>query len=199
MVMALVFIGRLDQPAVQRNWETKDAGYATYLGYLGFEESNTHPVLLVSIQCFLSGPAGKRYRNRIMQEQNLKKFTKKKISHENSKPKQYDDFELKNSTQASSSNLSSADTLNDERDVFKINEKPMESASFRARWRWQFAYMMVKNPSLVVERNKTLYKQKIKEKMLEQRGISEKIGIELSESEDENRLGGMIRTEELNV
>ena len=58
----------MDQPAVQRNYETLDTGYATYLGYQALHEANTHPVMLTAIQLFLSGAAGKRYRKRVLND-----------------------------------------------------------------------------------------------------------------------------------
>lgn len=132
VIMALVFIGRLDQPAVQRNWETLDAGYAVYLGYHGFLEGNTHPVLLVSLQFFLAGPAGERYRQR--------------IKHGGEHQAQL--------------------TQNDKIHV-------MQNSKFRAQWRWQFAYCLVKNPSLVYYRLSLEKKLEKQERMKQQKPIQE--------------------------
>ena len=144
MGMALIFIGRLDQPAIQRNYETLDAGYATYLGYQGFEEANTHPVVLVSLQFFLSGPAGLRYRTRIARQ----KCGSQKLA-----------IESKNSN--SNTESSSADI------DMNLHTKLMKSSKYRAKWRWQFAYMMVKNPSLIAIRensmNRKIEKGRVKE------------------------------------
>ena len=65
LIVAILFIGRIDQPAVQRYWELRDAGYNTYLGFLALEEANSHSILISSIQMFLSGEAGKKYRERV--------------------------------------------------------------------------------------------------------------------------------------
>ena len=51
--VSLAFLGRLDQPAVQRNWETLDAGYNCYLGQLAVDVANTHPVMLSFVKMML--------------------------------------------------------------------------------------------------------------------------------------------------
>ena len=147
--MALVFIGRLDQPAVQRNFETRDAGYAVYLGYQGFEEGNTHPILLVSLQYFLAGPAGQRYRNRILGK---KDDDSKKVCL-------------------------------------------MSKSSYRAKWRWQFAYTMVRNQSLVVYRLQTAHKQKIRERKEQE----EKLRDSGRNETVEHPYGGPIHAHEVNL
>ena len=69
--ISLLFLGRLDQPAVQRHWETLDAGYNCYLGYLAVEVANSHPGMIVFCKILLgkigsNGKVGsnKRARNR---------------------------------------------------------------------------------------------------------------------------------------
>ena len=51
--VSLVFLARLDQPAVQRYWETLDAGYNCYLGHLATEAANSHPVMICFVQILL--------------------------------------------------------------------------------------------------------------------------------------------------
>ena len=53
MCVSLVFLARLDQPAVQRYWETLDAGYNCYLGFLATEVANNHPVMICFVQLLL--------------------------------------------------------------------------------------------------------------------------------------------------
>merc|ERR1712039_448726 len=99
-----------DQSTIQRNYETMDAGYSTYLGFQSLEENNSHPVMISAVQLFLSGNAGRRYRRRIA---GIK----------------YDQ---------------------EEGGGYKNEDKKRKIA----RWRWYFAYTLIKNPSLVHERNK---------------------------------------------
>lgn len=123
VLMALIYIGRIDQPAVQRNRETMDSGYAVYLGYHGFLEGNTHPIMLVALQFFLAGPAGTRYRNRI----------------------------------------------NGKNSDITLYDKAMQNAKYRAKWRWQFCYFLVKNPTLVI------YRKNLRKKRESQRDDSIKV------------------------
>ena len=53
VLVSLFFLGRLDQPAVQRNWETLDAGYNCYLGHLAVEIANSHPGMVVFCKILL--------------------------------------------------------------------------------------------------------------------------------------------------
>merc|ERR1712071_583421 len=125
LIIGLIFIGRMDHPAVQRNFELRDTGYSVYLGFQGLEEGNTHPVMIVAIQMFLSGLAGKRYRARIAAEEE-----------------------------------------HVEGDEKPSDERAMDSASFRAKWRWQLAYFLVMNPSLVHGRKKVLWAKAKEEEAL---------------------------------
>ena len=108
VLVSILFIGRLDQSSVQRNFETLDPGFNVYLGFQAFEEGNTHPVLLTALNFFLSGPAGARYRTRM-------KFG--------------EDSEIYQRTLKA--------------------KKPMENRKFRAKWRWHFAYTMIRNPKVL--------------------------------------------------
>ena len=152
--MALLFIGRLDQPSVQRNFETLDSGYNTYLGYQAFIEGNTHPILLTSLQFFLAGPAGKRYRDRKHREEEEREA---RMSSSTVDP--LDEEKSKNQNQKTQ----------------KPNVGLMQNSYYRAQWRWQFAYTMVRNQSLVVIRSSTQHKLKIKMKMLEEQEKNKKI------------------------
>merc|ERR1711879_1020834 len=42
---------------------------STYLGFHALEEANSHSILISSIQMFLSGEAGRKYRKRIENEE----------------------------------------------------------------------------------------------------------------------------------
>ena len=108
LVFGLLHIGRLDQSTIQRNYETMDAGYSTYLGFQALEENNSHPIMISAVQCFLGSPAGRRYRRRIA---GLK-------------------------------------------DEVNLEVEKARKRKQIVRWRWYFAYMMIKNPSLIHERNK---------------------------------------------
>ncbi|XP_077864451.1 stimulated by retinoic acid gene 6 protein-like [Saccoglossus kowalevskii] len=61
LAVGLVFLGRLDHPIIQRNFEMLDPGYRAYLGFLRVEEAHCNPTVVAFCQLLVDNMQRKEH------------------------------------------------------------------------------------------------------------------------------------------